>query len=114
MEKILLVLGFPKETVRAIMILYENTKVNLRSPDGDTDYFDIVAGGLQGHTLAPNLFIICLVYMLRTSLGLMKENGLKLARKEVDDTPHKQLRKWTTPMTKRFGQMWYYSFTTPS
>ncbi len=28
------------------MILYRNTKVKVRSPDGDTEYFDIVAGVL--------------------------------------------------------------------
>ena len=42
------------------MILYRNTKVKVRSPDGDTEYFDIVAGVLLGDTLAPYLFIICL------------------------------------------------------
>ena len=40
------------------MILYRNTKVKVRSPDEDTDYFDIVAGVLQGDTLAPYLFIM--------------------------------------------------------
>ena len=43
-----------------IMMLYRNTKVKVRSPDGDTDYFDIVAGVLQGYTLAQYFFIICL------------------------------------------------------
>ena len=42
------------------MILYKNTKVKTRSPDGDTDNFDIVARVLQGDTLAPYIFIICL------------------------------------------------------
>ena len=51
MEQILLAYGLPKETVAAIMILYRNTKVKVRSPDRDTDYFDIVAGVLQGNTL---------------------------------------------------------------
>ena len=51
MEKILLAYGLPKETVAAIMILYRNTKVKVRLPDGDTEYFDIVAGVLQGDTL---------------------------------------------------------------
>ena len=44
MDQILLVYGLLKETVAAIMMLYRNTKVKVRSPDGDTDYFDIVAG----------------------------------------------------------------------
>ena len=48
------------------MILNRNTKVKLRLPEGDTDYFDIVAGVLQGDTLAPYRFIICLDYVLRT------------------------------------------------
>ena len=61
-------------------MLYKNTKVKVRSPDGDTDYFDIVAGVLQGDTLAPYLFIIYLEYVLRTSIDLMKENGFKLAK----------------------------------
>ena len=46
MEQILLTYGLSKETVVAIMILYRNTKVKVRSPDGDPDYFDIVAGVL--------------------------------------------------------------------
>ena len=36
MEQILLAYGIPKETVAAIRILYRNTKVKVRSPDGDT------------------------------------------------------------------------------
>ena len=74
------------------MILYKNIKVKVRSPDEDTDYFDIVAGVLQGDTLAPYWFIICLDYMLRMSLDLMKENGFMLAKKEAKDTPHKLLQ----------------------
>ena len=47
------------------MILYKNTKVKVRTPDGNTDFFYIVACVLQGDTLAPYLFIICLGYVLR-------------------------------------------------
>ena len=43
MEQTLLTYNLSKETVAAIMMLYKNTKVKVRSPDGDTDYFDIVA-----------------------------------------------------------------------
>ena len=81
MEQILLAYGIPKETVAAITILYRNTKVKVRSPDGDTEYFDIVAGVLQGDTLAPYLFIICLDYVLRSSIDKIKENGFELTKK---------------------------------
>ena len=81
MEQILLAYSQPKETVAAIMILYRNTKVKVRSLGGGTDYFDIVAGVLQGDTLAPYLFINCLDYVLRTSIDKMKESGFKLTKK---------------------------------
>ena len=81
MEQILLAYGIPKETVAAITILYRNTKVKVRSPDGDREYFDIVAGVLQWDTLAPYLFIICQDYVLRTSIDKIKENGFELSKK---------------------------------
>ena len=81
MEQILLTYGLPKVTVTAIMILYRNTKLKVYSPDGDTDYFDIVAGVLQGDTQAPYLFIICLDYGLRPSIDKIKENAFKLTKK---------------------------------
>ena len=62
------------------MMLYRNTKVKACSQDIDTDCFDIVAGVLQGDILAPYLFIICLDYVLRTSIDKMKENGFKLTK----------------------------------
>ena len=78
------------------MILYSNTKVKVRSLDGDTGYFDIAAGILQGDTLAPYLFIIYLDFALRTSIDLMKENNFTLKKsEEADDTPHKLLRTQT-------------------
>ena len=48
----------------------------------ETDYFDIVTGVLQGDILAPYLFIICLDYVLKTSIDLVKENGFKLAKEK--------------------------------
>ena len=76
MEKKLFAYSLPTETFAAIMMLYRNTKVNVRSTDGDTDYFDIV-GLLQGDTLAP---YICLDYVLRTSVDEIKDNGFKLTK----------------------------------
>ena len=90
MEQILLARGIPKEAVAA-MIFYRNTKVKVRSPDGDTDYFDIVTGVLQGDTLAPYLFIICLDYVLRTSIDKIKENGFELTKKRSRRYPAKTI-----------------------
>ena len=56
-------------------------KVKVCSLDGDTDYFDIIAGVLQGDPLALYLFIICLDYVLRMSVDKMKDNDFKLTKK---------------------------------
>ena len=55
--------------------------MKVRSPDGNTEYFDIVAGVLQGDTLAPYLFITCLDYVFRTSIDKIRENGFELTKK---------------------------------
>ena len=88
MEQILLAYGIPKETVVAITILFRNTKVKVRSPDGD---FDIVAGVLQGDTLAPYIFIIYLDYVLRTSIDKIKENSSELTNKRSRRYPAKTI-----------------------
>ena len=80
MEQILLAYSFPKETVAIIIMLYKNTKVKVCLPDGNTDFFDIAAGILQGDTLASYLFIIYLDYRFWTLIDLMKENGFTLAK----------------------------------
>ena len=80
---ILLADSLPKETLAAITILYRNTKVKIHSPDGDTKYFDIVAG-------VPYLFIICLDYVLRTSIDKIRENSFKLTKKRSRRYPTKK------------------------
>ena len=77
MEHMLLAYVLPKETIVAIMMLDKNTREKVPSLDGDTD---IVAGVQQGDTLAPYLFIICLEYVLGTSIDHMKENGFTLKK----------------------------------
>ena len=74
-----------------VIPLYRNTKVKVRSPDGDTEYFDIVAGVLQGYMLAPYLFIICLDYVLRTSIDKIRENGFELTKKRSKRYPAKTI-----------------------
>ena len=91
MEEILLAYGIPQETVSAIMILRKNTKSMVRSPDGDTDYFDILAGVLQGDTLAPYIFVICLDYVLRTSADIHNELGLTFVKARSWRHPDKKI-----------------------
>ena len=80
MEQILLAYGIPKETVNAIMMLCKNTLAKVHSPDCDTDFFDILDGVLQGDTLAPFISIICLEYVLCTSVDKIKHLGLTLTK----------------------------------
>ena len=47
------------------MMINKNTRSMVRSPDGDTPFFDITTGVPQGDTLAQFLFIICLDYILK-------------------------------------------------
>ena len=64
--------------VDIINLLYVNTKGKVITPDGDTELFDILAGVLQGDTLAPYLFIIALDYCMRQALGKHPEIGLTI------------------------------------
>ena len=75
MEQILLAYGLPKETVTTINMFYRNIKVKVCFPDGDTDYFDIVARVLQG-----DILILCVDYVLKTTIDKFKENGFKLTK----------------------------------
>ena len=79
MEQILEAYGIPNEIIKAIMIMYKNTQAFVRSPDGDTEFFDIIAGVLQGETLASYLFIIALDYVLR-NLDQNKNFGFTLRK----------------------------------
>ena len=76
-------------------MLYRNTQVKVRSQDGDTDYFDIVAGVLQGDKLAPYLFIICLDYVLRTYIDKKKKKKRFQANKG---------KKQKVPRTSNYGR----------
>ena len=69
MIKILKAYGIPDIIVQAIEDTYQDTKAKVVTTDGDTEEFDILAGVLQGDTLAPYLFIIVLDYCLRTAIG---------------------------------------------
>ena len=76
------------------MMLYKNTKVKVHSLDGDTDFFDIVAGVLQGDSLALYLFIIYLNYVFQRLIDLMKENGFTFEKSRSRSYP-----AWTITYT---------------
>ena len=65
--------------------------MKVRSHDGDTEYFDIVAGVLQGNTPAPYLFINCLDYVLTTSIDKIRENSFELTKKRSRRYPAKTI-----------------------
>ena len=71
------------------MMLCRNSKVKVHSPYGDTDYFDIVAGVLQGDTQAPYLFIICLDYVLSTSIYKIKKKRFQANIRKKQKLPRK-------------------------
>ena len=77
---ILLAYGVPQIIVSAIKVLYTNTSAKVLSPDGDTDEFMIVAGVLQGDTLAPFLFTIALDYALRIATKNQEAVGFTLEK----------------------------------
>ena len=58
MEQMLLAYSLPREAFAAKMMLYKNTKVKVHSPDGDTNFFDIVTGGLKVEAYTPYLYFI--------------------------------------------------------
>ena len=68
----------PGRIVEGIGALYSDRTASVRTPDGDTDFFNVLVGVLQGDTLAPYLFIIVLDYVLRTSLDENTELGFTL------------------------------------
>ena len=73
MMRILKAYGIPDIIVHAIEDTYQGTRAKVVTSDGETDEFDILAGVLQGDTLAPYLFIIVLDYCLRSAIDGKEE-----------------------------------------
>ena len=53
--------------------MYQNTKAQVLTPDGETEQFDITEVVMQGDALAPFLFIVVLDYASRGALNGYKE-----------------------------------------
>ena len=82
MMKILSAYRIPDELVKAISLLYKNTWAKILPLDGDTEFFDTLAGVLQGDALAPYLFAIVIEYTMRQALGDQElDLGFKLDKR---------------------------------
>ena len=75
--------GILEKFVNAIGLMREGTLARVIRPDSETNFFNIMAGVLQGDILASYLFAIVLDYALRIAIGgKEKEIGLKLDRRK--------------------------------
>ncbi|CAH1266596.1 LCT [Branchiostoma lanceolatum] len=80
--------GVPEKLVTAIGATYSQTWAKVRTPDGDTETFQILAGVLQGDTLAPFLFVVALDYALRCAIdGREEQLGFTLKRRASRRVP---------------------------
>ena len=69
--------------VTAISIMYEDITAKVVTSDGETETFNILAGALQGGTLAPYLFVIVIDYVIRTALlGREYKLGFQLRKRK--------------------------------
>ena len=59
----------PEQLVSATGLLYTGTKTKVLLPDGETEFFEVLAGVLQGDTLAPYIFAIMIDYAMRPATG---------------------------------------------
>ena len=71
--KILRAYGIPDKLVDLIERTYTDTLAKVMTPEGLTEAFRILAGVLQGDTLAPYLFIIVIDYIMRTAMSNLEE-----------------------------------------
>ena len=91
MLQILLAYGIPPLIVNAIGLMYKNTTARVKSPDGDTDFFPILAGVLQGDTLVPFLFIVTLDYAMRKAMNNAEHLGFTLEQRQRKRYPARTL-----------------------
>ena len=69
MIQILSTYGIPEPLLKTIELLYTDTWAKVVTSDGSTTPFEITSGILQGDTLAPYLFIICIDYCMKKAIG---------------------------------------------
>ena len=73
--------GILTEIINAIIMLYINTRYMVKSPDGDSTFFEITNGVLHVDTRAPLMFIVCLDYILKNASEHNTGLGFTLTQK---------------------------------
>jgi len=89
--KILRAYGIPDKIVDLIEKTYTDTFAKVMTSDGLTEAFEILAGVLQGDTLAPYLFIIVVDYIMRTSMMDLEEPGFTITTRQSRRHPAKKV-----------------------
>ena len=80
--------GVQQNTLNAIQAMYQGTKAKVVTPDGETDFIDIIIGVLEGDTLALYLFAIVLDFALRKAIeGNEEKLGFHLIRRSKRISP---------------------------
>ena len=84
--------GIPPKLLGMIKLCYENLIAKVKSEDGETDYFKIHAGVMQGDTLAPFLLILVLDHAMTKAInGRELELGLTLQKRQSSRNPGKAI-----------------------
>ena len=91
MFEILKLYGIPEEIVAAIRVMYTDNTSTIMTTDGETPAFPILAGILQGDTLAPFLFIMVVDYVMRVSVDTISEKGYQLHPRKSSRHPAQHL-----------------------
>ena len=82
MMQILKAYNIPPRMLSAINLLHENTKARVITPDGETEYFEIKEGLLQGDNLVWYLLAIVLDYNIRKTYDSKEDKpGFQLHRR---------------------------------
>ena len=92
MFQILHAYGIPAVIIDAIKAIYTDSSALVISTDGDTEPFEILAGVLQGDTLAPFLFIVVVDYIMRHALeDINQSTGIVIERRKSRRHPELRL-----------------------
>ena len=92
MMRILKAYGIPPNMLDAIKLIYNNLRARIKTTEGNTDYFRMFAGVMQGDTLAPYLFVIVLDYAMRKAItGRENELGPILQHRQSSRFPEQSI-----------------------